>query len=80
MISCIGDSRDIKTESWVIVASNKVVANLAWAWCHSSYGGDFCLRYPTEVLACGLLYGAAKDLDFEVRLFMRTGDPDSYIL
>ena len=49
------------------LAASQDVAKLAWDWCQASFGFEFCLRYPPEVVAVCLLYGAARDLRVAVR-------------
>ena len=45
----------------------KTLARVAFEWSHASYGGEFCLQFEPDLMACVLIYGAAKDLSFEIK-------------
>ena len=48
-------------------SSQRQLGKLAYEWCHCAFGGEFCVRYVPELLACVLLYGASHDLQIEIR-------------
>lgn len=51
----------------IVRGQHKKLARLAFEWSHASYGGEFCLLYEPELMACALIYGAAKELNHEIK-------------